>query len=161
VPDKEPISLLEARLAQGEEAAREMLRRLEKAMVRCGYVRNGVYNSRDAGFSGRRDHAVVIHWKDKRIKLGRGLKKGKDGKALRSEGRYLPNPTIPVDHMLAGDLITVAHHLAPFLDSLEGKVRHQLEQLTKATATIQAMLDRIEAEPLPSDTPAQMSEDIG
>lgn len=154
------ISLLEARLTRGESEAQKMVCALADAMVRCGYTRDGVYNSRLANYSGKRERATVIIWRNGKILLGRGLKKERDGTPERTKhGAFVPNDPDHPRNWSAHDLINVAHHLAPFLDALENNVRWQVEQLEKAVETIQAVLDRVEADPRPSDEPAQMSED--
>ena len=148
------ISLLEARRVQGEREAQKILNQLEQAMVRCGYTSDGIYNSRQAGWTSRRERATVILWRNGKILLGRGLKTDQSGKAKRP---YEANEAVSARQMSARDLICVASHLAPFLDALEANVRHQVEALAKATETLQAMLDRVEADPRPSDAPVQMS----
>ena len=158
---REPISILEAKLARCEVEAREMLHQLERALVRCGYVRDGIYNSRQAGWSGG-EYPCVIYWRNGKIMLGRGLQKKPGGKLVRDlAGRPMPEPPVPVGHMQSRDLVRVAHNLSPFVDSLENGVRHQIRDLEKATEIVRAFVERIEADPRPSDEPAQMSEDLG
>ena len=153
------ISLLEARLTRGESEAQKMICKLADAMVSCGYRRDGSYNSRQAGYTGRRDRGTVLLWRNGKILLGRGLEKQRDGK-LQTDGagRYISIPPVPPRDWTANELINVAQHLAPFLDALENNVRWQVEQLSKALETIQSVLGRVEADPQPSDEPAQMSE---
>lgn len=159
-PRATAISLLEAKVRAGEKEARRLLRTLERALVRCGYVRDGIYNSRQAGVTGRHERAVVLLWRDGKILLGRGLARHPDGNLVkRKDGGHEANPPASSTGMSAGDLVTVAHHLAPFVDALEGHSRHLAEALGRACETIQAMLDTVERSPLPSDEPAQMSED--
>jgi hypothetical protein len=150
------ISLLESKLARAELRARDMLQKLEVALVRCGYTRDCLYNSRHAGYTGRGEKGVVLHWKDGQILIGRGLARGDNGKVIKP---FRANMPATVKRMTARDLALIARHLSPFVDALENNVRHQLEELQKATETIQGFIDRIEADPMPSDTPAQMSED--
>jgi hypothetical protein len=146
------ISMLEARVTRGEAAAKTMLHRLEEAMVRCGYLRDGIYNSRNPNDSHlRQPRSTVLHWKGGKILLGTGVNRIKGG-------GYEPNPLIPVARMHGHDLVRVASHLAPFLDALEGHARHLLKALEDATATIRSLIDRIEADPMPSDEPAQHDE---
>ena len=151
------ISLLEAKLTKEEQAAKDLLKNLEIAMVRCGYVRDGIYNSRTANWSGRRDRATVLYWRDGKILFGRGYKKNKKGKVIEP---YEEIPAVPVQQMSSHQLAKVANNLAPFLDSLEGSVRHQIEALQLAMETVQKMIDRVEGDPQPSDEPAQMSENL-
>jgi len=150
------ISLLEAKLRQTERAARAMLRDLEEALVRCGYTRDGVYNSRQAGWTGPRQRGTVIHWENGKILLGRGLKKNTNGKLVKP---YECNEPIAVGQMFGNDLIQVASHLVPFVDALENNVRHQVKALEDAVLKMQEMLQRVESDPMPSETPSQMSED--
>jgi hypothetical protein len=128
-----------------------MICNLAEAMVVCGYSKDGIYNSRTANYSGRRGRATVLYWRNGKILLGRGgTKIGKDYKA---------NPPVHPREWTAHELINVAQHLAPFLDALENNVRWQVEQLEKAVQTIQEVIGRVEADPKPSDQPAQMPED--
>ena len=159
---REPISLLEAKLARCEVKAREMLHQLEKALVRCGYVRDGIYSSRRAGDVPQSPYSCTILWRNGKILLGRGLQKKHTGKLVRdSAGHPVPEPPVPVGHMQSRDLVRVAHNLSPFVDSLENGVRHQIRDLEEATEIVRAFIERIEADPRPSDEPAQMSEDPG
>lgn len=148
------ISLLEARLSRGENAAQKMVCKLADAMVRCGYTRDATYNSRHAGFTGLRDRAVVLYWRNGKILLGRGPKRKRDGTPEKDKQGHIlyPDPLHPRD-WTAIELVMVAHHLPAFLDSLEGNLRWQIEQLAKATQTIQEFLDRVKADPRPSDIP--------
>lgn len=155
------ISLLEARLARGESEAQKMVCRLANAMVRCGYTRDGIYNSRQAGYSGKDRPGVIIHWSNGKILLQRAPKKSRKGVVIETDGHgrpIYPEPVHPRD-WTAPELIRVAQHLAPFLDSLENNVRWQIEELEKAVQTIESVLARVEADPRPSDEPAQMSTD--
>lgn len=136
---EEPISLIEAKIAQGEQEARRLLHMLEQAMVRCGYTRDGTYNSRYAKYTGREQRPTVIFWRDGRILL------------------YAQSDSdLPVDEMGVYHLIDVAHNLAPFLDALEGHSRHLVTAIRNACASVQTLIDSINAEPRPSDNPAQM-----
>lgn len=148
-----PISILEAKLSRSEGEAQKMLCLLAKAMVRCGYTRDGVYNSREAGWTGRRGRATEILWEGGKILLGRGwVRSDRTGKPERP---YTRNKPASVQEMNAYELIQVASNLAPFLDTLENNVRHQVDALQNALKTIQGVLDRVESDPQPSDTPGQ------
>lgn len=155
-----PISLLEAKLTRGEQEAQKLVCQLADAMFRCGYTRDGTYNSRSASFSGRRDRATILYWRKGKILLGRGVKKDKHKKPITdSKGHPVYHDPLHPREWTANELIDVALHLAPFLDALENNVRHQVEQLQKATQTIRDLIDRIDGDPQPSENPAQMSED--
>jgi len=155
------ISILEARLERCEVKAREMLHRLEEALVRCGYLRDGTYSNRRAD-GPQQPYSCTILWRDGKIALGRGLQKKYTGKLVRdSRGRPVPEAPLPVDEMTSRDLIRVAHNLAPFFDSLENGVRHQIRELERAAEIVRAFLERIEADPQPSDEPARTTEDLG
>jgi len=148
---REIMPEVQARIARGEVEARAMLHALEQAMVRCGYVRDGVYNSHIVRFSGQHGRGTVLLWRSGRIWLGRGFRESQ-------KGPREANPPLPVDKMLADDLVRVADHLAPFLDALEGHSRHLAADLERAVETVRGFLERIQADPRPSDSPAQMSE---
>jgi len=146
------ISLLAAKLVKGEQAARALLHQLEDAMVRCGYTRDGVYNSRTAGWSSKQHgRCTVIIWEGGKILLSQGLVKDK-GNVKRPFERNRP---LTVSAMNAHHLIQVAGNLAPFLDALENNTRFQVEALEAAAETIRALLERVERNPQPSETPAQ------
>jgi len=150
------ISLLEAKLRKDENTAREMLTTLELALVSCGYVRDGIYNSRQARHTGAQERAVILHWREGKILMGRGLAKDDRGKLIRPLRANLP---ASVRGMKVHDLTLVARHLAFFVDALEDNVRHQITELRNATELLQGFIQRIEADPKPSENPAQMSED--
>lgn len=146
------ISLLEASLRQQEHASREMLKSLEKALVRCGYTSDYAYNSRTLRcWEGSH---ILLYWKGGKILLGQGsTKKREEGK----KPSYTRNEPLPVKNMSGRDLLRVASHLVPFVDALESSVRHQIRALQDAMATIQSLIDRVEEDPQPSDTPAQVT----
>lgn len=152
-PRQNSISSLEAQFTKGEVGARALLVLLEKAMVRCGYRRNGVYNSRYVKWAPPGGKPTVLIWRHGKILFGRGVKKDHNGKAKQP---YESIPPLGVERMMAPELIRVAEHLPPFLDSLEDHVRHQVKALQKVVETIQEFLDRVEDDPQPSKTPAQM-----
>ena len=124
--------------------------------MNCGYIRDGTYNSRQANYTGRQQRGAVIHWRGGKILVGRGLARDDKGTTIKP---YRVNDPVSVVGMKAHDFMLVARHLAPFVDALENNVRHQVKALEDAAFKVQEMLRRIENDPMPSDEPAQMSED--
>lgn len=148
----EPIRLTEERISRQTEVARGLLRNLETAMVRCGYVRDGSYNNRDSNFSGRHDPYVSIYWHAGKIVLPRRKQVG-----THDNGRPKWESDTPKDvsQMSVDDLVRVAHHLAPFVDALEGHSRHLAAALERACETVQALIDTIQADPKPQSEAIQ------
>lgn len=125
-------------------------------MVRCGYVRDGHYNSRYHPWSDSRGSrtSVVIIWQKGRIRIPwrrerRYVGKTKGGKA---KYEYIGEPRLPktVTDFTTEELIMVAHHLPAFVDALEKNCRHVLRALEDACATLQEFIERIEADPRPA-----------
>lgn len=128
-----PISAFEKRIVQGAEEARDLLRNLERALVSCGYTRDGTYNSRSADFTDRREAPTIIRWRSGEIVL-------------------LKNNESPchIDDMTAYDLIDIATHLAPFLDLLENGSRHLAQAIEHACEVARAVTESIKADPRPA-----------
>lgn len=128
-----------------EHRARKMLKQLEQALLSCGYQYDGVYNSRRAGYTGLRQRATVIEWRDGKIALGVPGGK-KDKKSPHKTLRFRP-----VDEMGCLHLIQVARHLAPFVDHLENSLRHQVDELTRSIEIIDRMIEAVKGDPQPAE----------
>ncbi len=120
---------------------------LEVALVRCGYVRDAIYNSRFAGFSGRKEKPTIMHWVGGKILLGA---RGKDNDS-RIGYEFI---TLSVGKLDAKQLVHVALHLSSFVDALEGNSRHLLTDLERACERVQALIDRVSEDPQPSASPS-------
>ena len=94
------ISLIEAKIRRKEVQARSMVKRLETALVRCGYTRNCQY--RDIpGHVGTR--AVILIWSNGQIRLP--ADRGK--------------PLLTVDDLSGHQLLKLAQHLPYLVDEPE------------------------------------------
>jgi hypothetical protein len=121
---------IEAKLTRGESEAQKMVCKLADAMVRCGYTRDGVYNSRHAGFTDRKERGVVLHWSNGKILLSRGAKRHRDGTIVKGDdGRVVYHEPVHPREWTVDEFITVALHLSPFLDSLENGLRWQIYEI--------------------------------
>ncbi len=131
----EPISSVEAKILKEQAEAIRLLGLLETAMVRCGYSREGIYNSRMQRFSGPREPSTVLFWKGGKILLSVAKKDDpRDGSLVAG-----------IRGMTPGQLLRVAHHLSPFLDKLEEGSRHLLKELTEAAQKIRNLIEDVEA----------------
>lgn len=130
---KEPISIVEAKIVASENEAKRMLRRLESAMVECGYVRDGYHRPDGLGGPSRR-YQRAIFWNGEKISIARGA-------------NYDPGV---VYNMTTDELIYVAHNLSGFFDALEEGSRWKLREVQAATAKIQEMIEQMKADPRPA-----------
>lgn len=144
--EHEPISLLEARVTRGEAQAREMLHRLEAALVRAGYTRDGRYSKRwPRPLKGKSIYgATVLYWEGGKLYYG-------------SYGRPQKGS---VDELSTYELLFVAEHLIYLVDALEENTRHLHSRLVKALDDLDAFIKRIEAEPRPTEgEPVELEHD--
>jgi len=142
------INLLEARMDRAATRARTMLRNLEKAMYAVGYHRDGHYFVKGAPKtntkgkkSDRAFWVTSLRWK---VEQGRGR--------LLFRRRGMQDPC-GIDKMDARALLFAAENLRNLLDTLEQNTRHMADALIQAVDTVQAMINRIEADPRPTAGP--------
>jgi hypothetical protein len=134
---------MESAITTNTQKARELLHALERALVRCGHVRDTIYNSHVANFTSRRERGVVLYWTKGCILWGSGLLPKERGEPPRER------PRISVDDMDAGQILRVAQHLSPFVDHLEGHTRHLCARLMEAVNILEAMVEKIQDDPHP------------
>ncbi len=120
--------------------ARRLLKKLEVALVRGGYVRDDIYNSRHHGGNGHR--GVYIEWLNGHIRL---VRKNRDQSENAEPWIY-----IPVTEMNEYGLLVVADNLEKFVDHLEDSTRHMRDALIKVTEKMKEFVDRITDDPQPT-----------